>query len=169
MREFHLLPDDSDMDAAQMQIALASDLAPRTPIEKLIVRDLVDLELERTRSRRWIQMTIMTEVFEPMLAQAEAGGQKGKLTVKDGDTYRQRWRSAEVAERHRIVRALSDFGIDPTPYVLEARIKQGELIDAFEERVRDIAHRRRRLYEDLMRVQSRARSAIAEAQTVDRA
>jgi hypothetical protein len=167
IEEFYLLPDESDSDAQQMQAALSSDLAPRTPLEKLIVRDLVDLELEGTRCRRWIQMVIMSELFEPMLAQAQLGGQKGKLTAKESGIYQRSWSGADIAEKRRIIRALSDLGIDPAPFVLDARIKQGQIIDAFEERLRDIAQRRRRLYEDLLRAQSRTRPVIAEAQTLD--
>jgi hypothetical protein len=167
LQEFYLLPDDSDIDTQQMQEALFSDLAPRTPLEKLIVRDLVDLELEGTRCRRWIQMVIMSELFEPMLAQAQFGGQKGKLTAKESGIYQRSWSGADIAEKRRIIRALSDLGIDPAPFVLDARIKQGQIIDAFEERLRDIAQRRRRLYEDLLRAQSRTRPVIAEAQTLD--
>ncbi len=167
LQEFYLLPDDSDSDTQQMQAALFRDLAPRTPLEKLIVRDLVDLELEGTRCRRWIQMVIMSELFEPMLAQAQLGGQKGKLTAKESGIYQRSWSGADIAEKRRIIRALSDFGIDPAPFVLDARIKQGQIIDAFEERLRDIAQRRRRLYEDLLRAQSRTRPVIAEAQTLD--
>lgn len=162
MQEFHLLPDDSDLDAAQLFSALVSDLAPRTPMEKLIVRDLVDLELERARCRRWIQMAVMDAVYQQMLARGEGGG----LKARDQKRYRDLWNSGDTKARHDVIRALSD-GIDPTPHVLQARLRQAEIIDGFEDRIREIEHRRRRLHDDLTRLQQRTRPMIAEAETVD--
>ena len=164
--EFNLLADESQMDIAQLQMALTDDLAPRTALEKFIVRDIIDLELERNRCRRWFWTIVMENVFKTMLEQAKAGGLKGKLNASKRKEFQRIWDRGDMAVRQELIERLMGLGIDPTTHIVRVQMKQSYSIAPFEDRLREIEFRRRRLYDDLVRLQKRQRPEIPDAVTL---
>lgn len=167
--QFHVLPDETENDATYLHRILVEDLCPKSALENMIVRDLVELELERMRCRRWIQAAIMESVCMGMLKQAQDGGLGKKRSDALGKEVQTAWGRGDRDARERVVEMLVDLGIDPASHVLQARIAQNDIIAPLEDQIRGIEERRRRLYDDIVRLQRRKKQMIADAETVEQA
>lgn len=61
------LPDESPEEVAQLRAAILADLAPASAYERILAANLVELECEQRRLRRWIATAIRAEVVKRAL------------------------------------------------------------------------------------------------------
>lgn len=167
--QFHVLPDETENDAKYLHRILVEDLCPESALENMIVRDLVELEVERMRCRRWVQAAIMNSVCVGMLEQAQNGGRGKKRSDAFDKEVQAAWGRGDRDAYDRVIAMLVEAGFDPASYVLQARIAQNDIIAPLEDQIRGIEERRRRLYDDIARLQRRKKQTIADAETVEQA
>jgi len=159
LRALHLLPDDPAGDTAQLATALMADLAPKSAFEKIIAANLVDIEIERQRLKRWIRELIRDATW----CQIRTGLRSKHAPETSIKLLATEW---ESGEGRGLAAAIQEHGISINHAVAHARSDRAAQIRAFESDLRNCEQRRRLLLRDLKTMRDERRPAIPDAEVV---
>jgi hypothetical protein len=162
-----VLPDEDETDYRGLEMALEQEFAPRTTMERLVVGDLVALEWEKRRLRRWIQSILQREIKSRMAAAFRRSLPEGLHPGDPVEPLVHTWMTALPDHRHTIDARIRRAGIDPAAIVFEAYEAQEYAVRRFEVDLRPLDVRRRRLIDDLRGLQARRARPVADAEIVE--
>lgn len=150
------LPGEDVDEIAQLRAAILADLAPRSAYERIIVANLVELECEHRRLRRWIVSALREQMVRQALdAVARAGGQTPAQRARLRDDLMAAEPQRRAAARARLVEA----GVDLDALMARVRLELDDGIARLEVDLRETERRRRGLFGDLDRLRLRHRAA----------
>jgi hypothetical protein len=162
----NLLPDEDGDAFLTLEHKLAVEFDAKTEMERLVVRDIFQLEWEKQRLRRW-NYTILRQRVAAFMATALRGsssqGPGGNEPVK---ALVQEWLNASASNGSDAEARIRAAGVDPTAVVIEAYAACQHEICQFEADLKSMDTRRRRLLDDLRRLQARRRPDVADAEIV---
>lgn len=157
------VPLDEEGDpAARLRGALMSELAPGSLIAKMLVSDIVEVELELRRLRRWI--TALLNARAEGLMELALGEVFPERDPRELHALARRWGHGEPEAAAELARA----GVDVTRVVARARESLADYLVVQERQVERCEERRRRLLADLRSEEATAaRRAVPEAEIAD--
>lgn len=159
--EAAVTPDESAADLESLRLALQADLAPRTPYERVLADNLVDLEWERQRARRWAVAVIFDEAHRQLETRLREGGVR-KTEARDICAS---WASGSEEGQAAAEAGAHRAGTSLAAVVAEAQGAQAGLVEPLLRDIRGVEGRRRKLLEDLRKLQARNRPAVTEGET----
>jgi hypothetical protein len=162
----NLLPDEDGDTYADLEHALVVEFSPKSEMEHLIVRDIFHLEWEKRRLRRWIYNILCRRVAGFMVTALTESPPPGLGRGKSVEPLVQEWLNTSGPERSASEAQIRAAGVDPTAIVIKAHAFSQDSICQFEKDLRSMDTRRRRLLEDLRRLQARRRPDVADAEIV---
>ena len=158
------LPDESPEEVAQLRAAILADLAPATAYERILAANLVELECEQRRLRRWIATAIRAEVVKRAL---DALRRRPEMTRPKLARLEADFKAAAPERQAAALRRCREAGVDLAALVAKVRLDLDASITRLEEDLRETERRRRALFEDLDRLARRRRTAhIPEAEVL---
>jgi hypothetical protein len=159
--EAAVTPDESAAELESLRLALQADLAPRTPYELMLADNLVDLEWERRRARRWA----VAVIFEEARRQLETRLGEGGARKTEAREICAAWASGSEEGLAAAEAAARRAGTSLAAVGAEAQSAQAGLVEPLLREIRGIEGRRRKLLADLRMLQARNRPAVAEDET----
>jgi hypothetical protein len=162
----NLLPDEDGEAYLELEHQLALEFDAKTEMERLVVRDIFHLEWEKRRLRRWIYILLRQKVAAFMATALRESSPQGTGRVEPVDPPVQEWMTAGPSERSDAEARIRAAGVDPTTVVIEAYAACRDSICRFEAELRSMDTRRRRLLDDLRRLQARRRPEASDAEIV---
>ena len=155
-----LLPDDPAAETAQLAAAIMADLAPKAAFEKIIASNLVDVEIERQRLKRWIRALTRDATW----LRIRSGFRSKSVPESAIAVVAAAW---DRGDGPALAAAVQEHGIDISHAVVHARVDIADKIKSFESDLRHCENRRRLLFRDLKLMRDDRRPAIADADLVE--
>jgi hypothetical protein len=162
----NLLPDEDGEAFLELAHQLSLEFAAKTEMEHLIVRDIIHLEWEKRRLRRWICNILRRRAAGFMATALKESSPQGLGRGKSVEPLVEEWLNTSGPERDASEARIRAAGVDPTAIVIQAHNFSQDSICRFEADLRSMDTRRRRLMEDLRRLQARRRPDVADAEIV---
>ena len=162
-----LLPDEDATTFEALRDVLFADLAPGTPYERLLARNLVDLEWEALRHRRFRDHLIRAEYRDI----AVGGFQKGEdwlySQLVPSETDKTNAFALVNSDPKPLVAAekeLAKLQISPSEILAKAYKKLSRDLEPHERQLAEIEVRRRRLREDYDRLKAAKAKPVEDAE-----
>jgi hypothetical protein len=163
----NLLPDEDGNAYLNLEHKLAVEFDARTAMEHLVVKDIFHLEWEKLRLRRWIYTILRNRVRGHMATELRQACPQGVGGGEPVETLVQEWLNSTASDRSAAEARIRSAGVDPTAVVAEAYAACQYQICQFEADLKSMDTRRRRLLDDLRRLQARRRPEASDAEIVE--
>jgi hypothetical protein len=163
----NLLPDEDGDAYLNLEHELAVEFDARTAMEHLVVKDIFHLEWEKRRLRRWIYTILRNKVSGYMATALRQACPQGFGCGEPVGTLVQEWLNTTLSDRSDAEARIRSAGVDPTAIVADAYAACQHEIRQFEADLKSMDTRRRRLLDDLRRLQARRRPEASDAEIVE--
>lgn len=165
-----LFPDENRTTYEALREMLFSDLTPGTPYEHVIAQNLVDLEWEAMRHRRFRDQLILSE-YKNVAAEL-VDKSASPLGISLGPSQADRELALNSVSSDPEVRAaaeqhLADRNISPSEILAKAYQIRSKDLEPHDRKLAEIEVRRRRLREDYERLKASTARPIEDAQILD--
>ncbi len=163
-------PDEDKTTYQALREMLFSDLAPVTPYEHVIAQNLVDLEWEAMRHRRFRDQLILSEYKK--VAVELLGKSDGPLDFSLGPSIAARTLAHDLVSSDTEVRAaaeqqLTNRNISPSEVLAKSYQKRSKDLEPHDRKLAEVEVRRRRLREDYERLKASTARPIEDARILD--
>ncbi|WP_306120559.1 MULTISPECIES: hypothetical protein [unclassified Roseitalea] len=165
-----LLPDEDPEQYALLREAVVSELSPSTPYQRIYADQLVMLEWELWRYRRFRDGFIREKFRQWCLDNMRTGIPDGEPRFSANQDDRQFARdcvSADTKLRAMALAALERAGYPPSQIVNEIYSLHGGRLERCDALIAEIENRRRRLREDFDRLKSAKARQIEDAEVLE--
>lgn len=152
-----LLPGEDAAAYAQLQEALLAEHRPRTPYQKLLVQQLVEMEWNIMRRAAWMAELIAGKAEQEAIRHLAQSG----LAMEEAREVGRAWRASLGLPGSPASLVLEAHGIRPFTLVAEARAALHEVVSDFEAENRRARHDVRLLQADLASLKRQARATDA--------
>jgi hypothetical protein len=167
----HLFPDEDTTSYEGLRDILMSDLAPQSPYERVLAQNLVDLEWQGLRHRRFRDHLIRASyrnIASEIYDKKSSGLFLQLEPTEEAMNFAFELVSSDPVARGTAEDQLAELEISPTEILAKAYKALSRDLDPHERQLAEIEVRRRRLLEDFDLLKStRAMSVVDDAVIVE--
>jgi len=168
-RSTQLFPDEDQTTYQALRAMLFSDLAPGTPYEHVIAQNLVDLEWEAMRHRRFRDQLILSEYKKVAAELVDKSDNPSGFSLGPSQavkTLAHDLVSSDAEVRSAAEQQLADRNISSSEILALAYQRRAKDLEPHDRKLAEVEVRRRRLREDYERLKASIARPIEDAQVL---